>query len=49
MEKTRRNKLKDKRRTEESKWINIPTTINRRTTGSGVTFSGCYVLKKSGD
>lgn len=49
MEKSEKNKAKDRARTPGKQWVNIPATLSRRTTGSGVTFTGKYVPKKTGD
>ena len=45
MEKSDKNKLKDYKRTKGKVWTEIPVTFDKRTTGSGVTFQGRYVLK----
>ena len=47
MEKSEKNKAKDLARTDGKEWVHIPVTFKRRSTGSGVTFEGKYVLKKS--
>ena len=49
MEKSEKNKAKDRDRTEGNEWVHIPATFSRRTTGSDVTFTGKYVPKKTGD
>ena len=45
MEKSEKNKLKDYKRTKGKVWVRTPVTFDKRTTGSGVTFQGRYVLK----
>ena len=45
MEKSEKNKAKDRARTAGKVWKRIPVTFNNRTTASGVTFQGRYVLK----
>ena len=45
MEKTEKNKLKDYKRTKCKKWEYVPVPFEKRTTGSGLTFQGRYVLK----
>ena len=45
MEKSDKNKLKDYKRTKGKVWVRTPVTFDKRTTGSGVTFQGRYVLK----
>lgn len=47
MEKSEKNKLKDYKRLKGKTWERIPSTLDRRTTGSGVEFEGRYVHKKS--
>ena len=47
MEKTEKNKAKDRARTGGKIWKRTPATFNNRTTASGVTFWGEYVYKKS--
>lgn len=47
MEKSEKNKAKDRAKTDGMVWENIPATFNRRKTGSGLTFEGRYVPKKS--
>lgn len=47
MEKSEKNKAKDRARTAGMVWEHIPATFNRRKTGSGLTFEGRYVYKKS--
>ena len=47
MEKSDKNKLKDYKRLKGKIWEQIPSTLYRRTTGSGVKFEGRYVYKKS--
>lgn len=47
MEKSEKNKAKDRARTAGMVWEHIPATFNRRKTGSGLTFEGRYVPKKS--
>lgn len=42
MEKTDKNKEKDARRKGMRKWIDIPTRIENRKCGSGITFGGEY-------
>lgn len=48
MEKSEKNKAKDRERTSGKVWKQIPATFNNRTTASGVTFRGRYV-PKTGD
>ena len=48
MEKTKKNKLKDYKRTKGKVWERIPVTYDKRTTSSGVTFQGKYVDKEPG-
>ena len=43
MEKTKKNKKKDKARHGGLVWVDKRTKPNERTTGSGVTFTGKYV------
>lgn len=43
MEKTKKNKDKDKLRTDKKIWIDKKTKPIDRTTGSGVTFTGEYI------
>ena len=45
MEKSEKNKAKDRARTAGKVWKRIPATFSNRTTASGVTFQGRYVLK----
>lgn len=45
MEKTEKNKGKDRERTKGRVWKDIPATFDRRTTSSGVVFGGQYVPK----
>lgn len=45
MEKSEKNKLKDYKRTKGKKWEYVPVPFEKRTTGSGLTFQGRYVLK----
>lgn len=47
MEKSEKNKAKDRAKTDGMVWEHIPATFNRRKTGSGLTFEGRYVPKKS--
>lgn len=47
MKKSEKNKAKGRKRTDGMVWEHIPTTFSRRKTGSGVTFEGRYVPKKS--
>lgn len=46
MEKSEKNKAKDRARTAGKIWKHTPATFNNRTTASGVTFWGKYVDKK---
>lgn len=46
MEKSKENRLKDYKRTKGKVWVYTPTTFNKRTCGSGVTFRGKYIDKK---
>ena len=46
MKKSEKNKLKDYKRTKGKVWVHTPTTFDKRTCGSGVTFQGKYVDKK---
>ena len=48
MEKSKKNKLKDYKRTKDKIWVDKPTSINKRTSGSGVVFRGKYVEKRGG-
>ena len=48
MEKSDKNKLKDYKRTKGKIWVSIPSTYDKRMTGSGVTFQGKYVDKQQG-
>lgn len=43
MEKTKKNILKDCKRTKGKKWVDIHVRANERTSGSGMTFTGRYV------
>lgn len=43
MEKSEKNKAKDRERTAGYVWEDMPVKKEERTTGSGVTFSGRYV------
>lgn len=45
MEKTEKNKAKDREKTTGKVWVRIPQTPEKRTTGSGMTFQGKYVPK----
>ena len=45
MEKTERSKEKDRLRTEGKIWVDEHTPYEKRTTGSGMTFSGKYKKK----
>ena len=45
MEKTKKNKKKDKERHAGMIWVDKRTRAKDRMTGSGVTFSGKYVEK----
>lgn len=45
MEKSEKNKAKDRARIGNRVWEHIPATFKRRKTGSGVTFEGRYVKK----
>lgn len=47
MEKSEKNKAKDRARIGNREWEHIPATYDRRRTASGVTFEGRYVPKKS--
>ena len=47
MEKSEKNKLKDFKRTKGKMWMDVPSTLKRRTTGSGVKFIGKYISKES--
>ena len=47
MEKSEKNKAKDRARIGNREWKHIPATYDRRRTASGVTFEGGYVPKKS--
>lgn len=42
MEKTDKNKEKDARRKGMRKWVDVPTKIENRKCGSGITFGGEY-------
>lgn len=46
MEKSEKNKLKDYKRLKGKTWKRIPSTLDRRRTGSGIEFEGRYVSKK---
>lgn len=46
MEKTEKNKAKDRARTAGKLWKRTPETFKNRTTASGVTFWGEYVPNK---
>lgn len=46
MEKSEKSKAKDYKRTKGMVWVRTPTTFDKRTTGSGVTFQGKYVPKQ---
>lgn len=46
MEKSEKNKAKDRARTAGKVWKRIPATFSNRTTASGVTFQGKYVPKQ---
>ena len=46
MEKSKENKLKDYKRTKDKIWVDKPTSINKRTSCSGVVFRGKYVEKR---
>lgn len=46
MKKSKKNELKDYKRTKGKTWEDVPATFAERTTGSGVTFWGKYVVKK---
>lgn len=46
MEKSDKNKAKDRARTAGKAWKQIPATFKNRTTASGVTFQGKYVPKQ---
>lgn len=46
MEKSKKNKMKDYKRTKGKKWVDIPATYKYRETGSGVTYVGKYIEKK---
>lgn len=46
MEKTEKNKAKDKKRTEGKVWIAEHTPYSKRTCGSGLTFGGKYVNER---
>lgn len=48
MEKSDKNRLKDYKRTKGKVWVSIPSTYDKRMTGSGVTFRGKYVDKQQG-
>lgn len=43
MEKTKKNKLKDYKRVEGKKWVDVPVRFKDRATGSGVRFAGKYI------
>ena len=45
MEKSEKNKAKDRAKTDGMVWEHIPATFDRRKTASGVTFEGRYVKK----
>ena len=46
MEKSEKNKAKDKLRTKGKQWRRIPQTGDKRETGSGMTFWGKYIPKR---
>ena len=46
MEKTEKNKEKDNKRNIGKIWVDRHTPFEERTTGSGLTFSGKYKIKK---
>lgn len=46
MEKTEKNKKKDNKRNIGKIWVDRHTPFEERTTGSGLTFSGKYKIKK---
>lgn len=45
MEKTEKNKAKDRARIGNRIWERVPVTLDKRKTASGVTFWGRYVEK----
>ena len=45
MEKTEKNKAKDRSRIGNRIWERVPVTLDKRKTASGVTFWGRYVEK----